>query len=380
MSESDVANVRAAIAGAARGLVDREAVVELIALGAIAGEHALVIGPPGTAKSAAVRRLASALGGRYFEYLLGRFTEPSEIFGPVDLRKLREGVVETETSNMLPEAELAFLDEVFRGSTAILNTLLGILNERVFRRGHTTARVPLRLCVGAANELPDNPSLAAFADRFLIHCFVDPVADPQLERLLDQGWQLSAPDRPLADLAAVDRLAQAARSVSMEQARPHLAAAIRALRQHGIELSDRRLVQSQRLVAAAATLAGRTTATRADLWPLVYAIPTRDQQQAAREHLADVLEESDNSTLTAAAEEASLGPLARARRLVAAARSLLDDRPTDSTDAGWRARLEGIAREIDASFTPSALTDELAAVRAEVVAVLTDDAQSSPLN
>jgi MoxR-like ATPase len=108
------ASLRQALASAARGLVERESLVETIALAAVAGEHVLVIGPPGTAKSEAVRRVARAAGGRYFEYLLGRFTEPSEIFGPIDLRRLREGVVETETSGMLPEAELAFLDEVFK--------------------------------------------------------------------------------------------------------------------------------------------------------------------------------------------------------------------------------------------------------------------------
>src|SRR5262247_2973901 len=94
--------LREAIGEASRGLVEREVLVELIALAAVAGEHLLVIGPPGTAKSEAVRRISAALGGRYFEYLLGRFTEPSEIFGPIDLRKLREGVLLTETSGMLP--------------------------------------------------------------------------------------------------------------------------------------------------------------------------------------------------------------------------------------------------------------------------------------
>ena len=171
---------RAALHDAAQGLIERETLVELCGLATVAGEHVLVIGPPGTAKSEAVRRVARAIGGRYFEYLLGRFTEPSEIFGPVDLRKLREGVVETETRGMLPEAEVAFLDEVFQGSTAILNTLLGLLNERSFRRGHTHLQVPLRVCVGASNALPSDEALAAFADRFLVRVFVEPVPDPQL--------------------------------------------------------------------------------------------------------------------------------------------------------------------------------------------------------
>ena len=111
--------VRQAIRVASEGLVERGPLVELVALAAVAREHVLVVGPPGTAKSEAVRRISAVLGGTYFEYLIGKFTEPSEIFGPVDLRKLREGVVETETRGMLPEADIAFLDEVFSGSTAI---------------------------------------------------------------------------------------------------------------------------------------------------------------------------------------------------------------------------------------------------------------------
>ncbi|MEN3329847.1 MAG: MoxR-like ATPase, partial [Acidobacteriota bacterium] len=121
------ASLRAVISTTTKGLVEREALVEMVALSAVAEEHVLVIGPPGTAKSEAVRRIARATGGQYFEYLLGRFTEPSEIFGPVDLHKLKDGLVETDTLGMLPEADIAFLDEIFQGSTAILNTLLGIL-------------------------------------------------------------------------------------------------------------------------------------------------------------------------------------------------------------------------------------------------------------
>ena len=91
---------------------------------------------------------------------------------------------------MLPEAEVAFLDEVFLGSTAILNTLLGVLNERTFRRGHTEIEVPLRVCVGASNGLPEDETLAAFADRFLARMFVEPVADAQLEELLGAAGDL----------------------------------------------------------------------------------------------------------------------------------------------------------------------------------------------
>jgi MoxR-like ATPase len=360
------AAIRSTVQDASRGLVEREALVETILLAAVAGEHLLVIGPPGTAKSEAVRRVARATGGRYFEYLIGRFTEPSEIFGPVDLRRLREGVVETETSGMLPEAEIAFLDEIFLGSTAILNTLLALLNERVFRRGHTMLRCPLRICVSAANALPEDESLAAFADRFLVRVFVEPLPDPRLEELLEGGWNLGTAPEGSASIADLDRLATTASGMDLAGVRPALAQAIRLLRGAGIHLTDRRAVKTQRLVAAAAALGGRERPTEADLWPLVLAVPTREEQSLARETLREFLAASENAVLTAAAEEASLGPLARASRLAAAARELFQSPDGDA----WRLKLEGIAREIDAGFARETLPPDLAEVRERIVAVL----------
>ncbi|MDO9021245.1 MAG: AAA family ATPase [Myxococcales bacterium] len=376
-----------AIALASRGLVEREALVELVALAAVAGEHVLVIGPPGTAKSEAVRRASRALGGQYFEYLLGRFTEPGELFGPVDLRRLREGVIEVETAGMLPEAEVAFLDEVFLGSTAILNTLLTILNERTFRRGSTRRACPLRVCVGASNALPDDDALAPFADRFLVRAFLDPVADARLEDLLAGGWNLSASaTTPIAaaSMDDVDTLAVAARSLDLGPVRPALAHAIRLLRRAQVNLSDRRAVRVQRLVAAAAVLAGRTVATEEDLWPLLTAVPTREEQATARDALRDVLARSRNGALRAAAEDASAGPLARARRIATDADALLargpdasaielagdpQVHPPDPREA-FRLRVEGILREIDAGFAPGSVPAELVAVRPRLVAAL----------
>ncbi|MBZ5714482.1 AAA family ATPase [Nannocystis pusilla] len=365
------ASLRTALAAAGRGLVERDALLELVVLAAVAGEHVLVIGPPGTAKSAAVRRIARAVGGNYFEYLLGRFTEPGEIFGPVDLRKLRDGRVETETAGMLPEAEIAFLDEVFLGSTAILNALLGILAERVFRRGHTVMRCPLRVCVGAANALPQEEGLAAFADRFLVRVFVDAIPDARLEELLEQGAAASHDlDAPLTSLAQLDVLAAAARGVDLDGVRPALVHAIRRLRAAGIALSDRRLVKIQRLVAAAAALAGRTRAGEGDLWPIVAAVPTAAEQAQTRDALRDLLQRSESGVLGAAAAESSLGPLARAARLADDADRVLAQDPGSEPLAreAWRLKLEAIAREIDASFHPNDLPAAAARVRAAIVA------------
>jgi MoxR-like ATPase len=365
------AALRAAVADAGRGLVERETLVELVALAAVAGEHLLVIGPPGTAKSEAVRRVAKNLDARYFEYLLGRFTEPSEVFGAIDLRKLREGTIETETAGMLPEADVAFLDEVFLGSTAILNTLLGLLNERTFVRGHTRKACPLRVCVGASNALPHDEQLAAFADRFLLRIFLEPVADPALEKLLEGGWGISAQSEGRrATMAQLDQLGNAARAADLAQVRPLLAQAVRKLRGVGIALSDRRAVKLQRLVAASAVLAGRAAPTAADLWPIVFAVPTLEAQRTARTVLRELLAESENSALPAAAEEASRGPLARAGRIAASGREALSARPAEGARDGWRLKLEGVLREIDATFAVESMPKDLAEVRAVVSAAL----------
>ena len=368
------ASLREVISATTKGLVEREALVEMVALSAVAEEHVLVIGPPGTAKSEAVRRIARATGGQYFEYLLGRFTEPSEIFGPVDLHKLKDGSVETDTLGMLPEADIAFLDEIFQGSTAILNTLLGILNERVFRRGHTNMRCPLRVCVGASNSLPEDAALAAFADRFLVRCFVDPIPDPMLEQLLESGWSLNqSPGLVTAGLNDIEVLTVAARKADMSGVRQRIAQALRTLRGAGITLTDRRAVSAQKLIAAAALMAGRDKPTEADLWPLIFVLPTREQQSLGRDSLRDLLSATENATLPVAAEEASLGPLARATRVAQAAREILGARPANSDGEqhrAWRLQLEGIAREIDAGFTPDHMPAELIELRVRIIEVL----------
>ncbi|MFE2869230.1 AAA family ATPase [Embleya sp. NPDC059259] len=352
--------VRGALAAARVGLVDREVGAEVVTLCAVAGEHLLVVGAPGTAKSLAVRLIAEQLGGRYFECLLGRFTEPNEIFGPVDLRRLREGVVEIETAGMLPEAEIAFLDEVFLGSTAIRNTLLGLLNERVFRRGATVPAAPLRVCVGAANHVPQDPSLAAFADRFLARVFVDPVADARLEELLEEGDTptASGPVQGSPDaLAGVDRLAEAARVCELGSVRLVLATAVRRLRAAGVPITDRRGARSQRLVAAAAVLDGRAGGRGAGR-PVDVATDRADGGRAGC------------GSLCHAAEEYSHGSAARARRLAATGRDLLARFGPEPRDGDRRPRLEAVLREIDAGFATPDLDVELAAIRARLIAAV----------
>src|SRR6201988_940016 len=173
-----------------RRFVGRDEIADLIALAVTAGEHLFLHGPPGTAKSALIRQFATAVRASYFEYLLTRFSEPNEVFGPIDLARLREGTVATVTTGMLPEAEFVFLDELFNANSEILNNLLTVLNERIYRRGAETHRLPLVSLFAASNQLPEDEALRALFVRFLLRCHVDNLRREAMPRLLAAGWEL----------------------------------------------------------------------------------------------------------------------------------------------------------------------------------------------
>ncbi|MGV2479905.1 UNVERIFIED_CONTAM: AAA family ATPase, partial [Salmonella enterica subsp. enterica serovar Weltevreden] len=128
--------------------------------------------------------------GRNFEYLLTRFTEPNELFGHFDIRKLKEGELVTNTEGMMPEASMVFLDEIFNANSAILNSLLMALNEKIFRRGKETKKLPALMFVGASNVLPEDEALNALLDRFLIRVRCDYVDTDLLDQVLLAGWKL----------------------------------------------------------------------------------------------------------------------------------------------------------------------------------------------
>jgi MoxR-like ATPase len=270
--------------------VGRDEVIDLIALAVVAGEHLFLYGPPGTAKSALIRQFATAVRGRYFEYMLTRFTEPNEIFGPIDLARLREGTVATVTTGMLPEAEFVFLDELFNANSAILNNLLTVLNERIYRRGAETHRLPMLSLFSASNQLSEDEALRALFDRFLLRCHVDQLRRDAMPRLLTAGWALERTPPAEAAVAAEDLRALAARvlDVDLTGVTEVYTEAVYKVRDLGIAFSDRRAVKVLKLLAASALLCGRTAALPADLWVLRY-VWDREEQIASLSSLVNGL-------------------------------------------------------------------------------------------
>jgi len=168
----------------------KEEIIRLMLIAAIAGEHMVLIGPPGTAKSAVIRSFAKLIDAKYFEYLLTRFSEPNELFGPVDIQGFRQGTYRRVTTGMLPEAEVVFLDEAFKANSAILNSLLTLLNERRFNNGSTVVRVPLISLFAASNEVPSSDNLDAIFDRFLLRVHSDNLDSYHFHELMNKGLAL----------------------------------------------------------------------------------------------------------------------------------------------------------------------------------------------
>jgi MoxR-like ATPase len=261
----------------AENLVEREEEARLVVLGMVAGEHVLMLGKPGTAKSQLGRRLSMLCGGPFFQRLLTRFTTPEEIFGPLSLRALENDEYRRCTDGFLPKASVAFLDEIFKANSAILNTLLTILNERQFDNGAGTREdCPIRCVIAASNELPDSDELDALYDRFLLRKEVLSVSDEGLKELLTStsagtspcdGPNASDGDASECDVVFTDgldnlinMLSMSADSVRLEDDVCNILQGLRTfmVQELDVDISDRRLVKAARLLKVSAASHGRT--------------------------------------------------------------------------------------------------------------------------
>lgn len=280
--------------------LDKQEIIRLLNISAIAGEHMVLVGPPGTAKSAIIGMFARLIDARYFEYLLTRFTEPNELFGPVDIKEFREGRYVRRTERMLPEAEIVFLDEIFKSNSAILNSLLHVINERTFASGSQVINVPLISLFAASNEVPNDDNLAAMFDRFLLRVRSDYLDSYHFHELLTRGIAhevrkltgRGAAVQPLATAADLRRL-QAGFDRFMDYPEDFLAkykGMIFQIRSEGITISDRRAVKLLKLFAASAVFDGRTRVTDGDFFILRHIWNNLDQAELLEEIVNPVVD------------------------------------------------------------------------------------------
>jgi MoxR-like ATPase len=279
----------------------KEEIIRLLFVSALAGEHLVMVGPPGTAKSALLRAFAQVIEARYFDYLLTRFTEPNEIFGPVDIQAFRDGTYRRRIQGMLPEAEVVFLDEIFKANSAILNSLLTLLNARRYTHGNLTVRVPLISLYAASNEVPTDEALSALFDRFLLRVRVDYLDSYHFRGLLQKGVELEAqgmnPDaEPLRPVVSAADLLHLQRNFGKlldfnEEFLATFKGLVFQIRSEGVGLSDRRIVKLLKLFAASAVFDGREEVNDSDFFVLRHVWNTPEQEEILQEVVGPVLDQ-----------------------------------------------------------------------------------------
>ncbi|RLI89559.1 MAG: AAA family ATPase [Archaeoglobales archaeon] len=235
--------------------VQREAEITAVLSGLLAGEPVILVGEVGTAKTALIEKMAQLIDARYFYYLLTRFTEPDEILGPLDINALREGRYVRRTEGRLPEAEIVFLDEIFRASSAIRNILLDIILNRRFRNNGDYTTLPMLTLYTASNEISTDVEDAAFYDRLTVRCFVKSVSEDAWNELVARGIELEEivmqPILTTEDVKTLQRMVmERFRSMTESNLLRIYLDALAALKQRGVRISDRRKIKLLKIASA----------------------------------------------------------------------------------------------------------------------------------
>jgi MoxR-like ATPase len=307
-----------------RFFVHKQELIDLMLVAAVAQEPLLLVGPPGTAKSDLVLKFKDALGiadEDYFEYMLTRFTEPSEIIGPIDINQLRDGRYVRREQGKLPTARLAFLDEIFKSNSAILNILLTIINERKFYQDGVPQPVRLRILFAATNEIPEQSELGALKDRFVLKAESRSVQEEHFQELIDAGVQAEVHrtlnQKPwMEGHATLEDVIKANRYLTLTFARKHhggksgeeqndrqvyfpaevfreFQRLVKTLvREDRIFISDRKLVKLYKLFRVRAWLLSGGRVSREDLRLLAYLGETHQEVELLRDKVPQLLGET----------------------------------------------------------------------------------------
>lgn len=279
------------------GLIEREETVAVSLLAILSGQSVFLYGPPGTAKSLIASRIASVFEDiHYFEYLMQRFSTPEEVFGPISISELRNDNYIRMTGGFLPEADLAFLDEIWKSSPAILNTLLTIINEHKFRNGTSVKEVPLKAVIAASNEFPkENSGLDALYDRLLVRLIVSPVKTKRgFDRMIAGGK--AEPSATMVDPVTFDewfRVRMLSKEIgvskealkAIDEIRKRIERFNRDAKNKRIYVSDRRWVNSVALLRSAAYIAGKKEVTLDECPLLKYCIWSSEEEYQITENI-----------------------------------------------------------------------------------------------
>ncbi|WP_426751123.1 AAA family ATPase [Myxococcus sp. Y35] len=309
---------------------ERQDVIDGALATILCGEHVLLVGPPGTAKSGLIRAIARAFGAVLFERLLTRTSIPEELLGPMSLHALDKGHFTHVTTGMIPEAHFVLMDQIFAAGSPVINLLIRLLDERVFLNDGAPVPVPLVSLFGATSELPENGTQEHLFDRFLLRFELDYLQRPSSLRTV-----LAAPEPTAATMLGMEALSamqEAIPNVKLTEETLDAAVVLRdAMKEEGLVASDRRWKKSLRLVQAAAFLAGEAQTCPEDLTTLVDVLwhHPRERERVARIvgrlvnpvafQAGEILEDGRE----AAAKAHALKPQHRRAYLAQAARALL---------------------------------------------------------